>query len=250
MVKTIDIKTTQNVTISYELAFPRERILAWLLDFIFMVAINLLLLLFFLLLQAFSQMGFDSDTWMIYNLLVPAPLVTFYTLIQESIFNGQTLGKMILRIKVVKLNGKQPTFIDYLMRWSLRFLDIWLSAGSLAVILVLSTDQAQRLGELISNTAVVRVQSKVAIGLSDIMKIDTRTSYVPEFPDIRNFREEDILVIKQTIERYQKYRNSAHISAIQELTKVMSEKLALASSPENKIVFLKTLIKDYIVLTR
>ncbi|MDZ4822396.1 MAG: RDD family protein [Flavobacteriales bacterium] len=247
MLKAIDIRTTQNVTISYELAYLRERILAFLLDFIF-IAVGILVLMFIFNLVSFFD-DWDSG-WKYFQYLIILPIRSFYTLFFESVCHGQTPGKMILRIKVVKLDGKQPQFFDYLMRWTFRLIDVWMSFGILGSLLIVSTDHGQRLGDIVSNCTVVRVQSRLVIGLNDIMKIDTRSNYTPVYQGIRHFREEDILIIKQTIERYNQFRNESHRSAVLELCTVMKEKLNIENLPQNKIEFLKTLIKDYIVLTR
>lgn len=245
--RTIDIQTTQNVTISYEIALLRDRILAFILDIVILgVGLSFLFLFYF----AIDHDPFNSTTgvWMFY--FVYPCIVFFYTLTLESIFNGQTIGKMIMRIKVVKLDGRELAFFDYLLRWSFRLIDIWLSLGSLAAILSTSTPNGQRIGGLVSNTTVVKLSPSLNIGLHDLKKINTLENYKPQYTDIRNFKEEDMLLIKQTIERYQKYRNQAHREAIMELTEVLKEKLGLKTIPEGRIKFLKTLIRDYIVLTR
>jgi RDD family len=178
------------------------------------------------------------------------PVVTFYTLFFESIWNGQTPGKRILKIKVIKLNGKQPVFYDYLIRWTFRIIDVGVSGGVVGTILIASTDYAQRLGDMTSNSAVVRVNNRMQIALNDILKINTRQNYEPTYHRIANFREDDILLIKQTIERYQRYRNEAHKKAVLMLCENLKQRLELQDIGPDKIKFLKTLIKDYIVLTR
>jgi uncharacterized RDD family membrane protein YckC len=245
--QTIDIKTTQNVTISYELAGLLDRFLAFLIDALILVAgafiLNLLVLWFYLAIQS-------SETAEVIHMIIVFLPVTFYTLWSETFFNGQTVGKMALRIKVVKLDGKQLNFTDYLTRWAFRFVDIWLSFGGIAAILVTSTENGQRLGGLLSNSTVVRVRPKLKVTLKDILKINTKQNYEPVYPQIREFREEDLLLVKQTVDRFDKYKNEAHKETIRELSERMAEQLQLEEIPKDHKKFLKTLIKDYIVLTR
>lgn len=242
--KLIDIRTTQNVTITYELASLRDRLLAFLLDFMIYGIAFLLLVWVFALLSIVSVMG-EVFIWI---LALPVPI--FYSLCMEVLNNGQSVGKMALRIKVVKLDGKQLTFFDYLLRWCFRFIDIWFTGGTMAAILSSSTDHGQRLGGLVSNSTVVRLNPTLYVSLNDILKINTTDNYEPKYPAIRNFRESDMLLIKQTLDRYAKFRNDAHRSAINELTSVVAERLNLNGSPNDEVHFLKTVIKDYIVLTR
>lgn len=245
--KSIEIRTTQNVTITYALADTKDRIFASVLDFVFKLLATYLLYLLFLL---FLGIGFDNSSAVYFYFMLILPVNMFYTLILEYFFNGQTLGKMILGIKVIKLNGKQPEFYDYLIRWVFRIFDIFISAGTIAVMLVVSTEYAQRLGDMVSHCSVVRISKRTPISLKDILKIETRSSYEAQYPQIVKFREEDILLIKNTIERYNKFRNQAHRKAVQLLTASVAEKLGVEEPATDKIKFLKTLIKDYIVLTR
>lgn len=243
--RTIDIRTTQNVTITYEIASLRDRILAFVIDLVALIGLAILLGLITLWIAT----G-DDDLAQLFTLLVVSPSLVFYTFILESLNNGKTLGKMAMRLKVVKLDGKQLNNYDYLLRWTFRLIDIWFSLGSLAAILNSSSDNGQRLGGLVSNSTVVRVSPHFRVTLKEILKINTRENYEPVYPDVRQFREDDMLLIKQAIERYAKYKNQAHKEAILELVEVVRERLGISEEPKNKIKFLKTLIKDYIVLTR
>jgi hypothetical protein len=96
----------------------------------------------------------------------------------------------------------------------------------------------------------VRLKPTLFVSLQDILKIKTVESYEPQYHAIRNFREQDMLLIKQALERYQKYRNKSHRQALINLSDRVSERLALTEKPKDRIDFLKTVIKDYIVLTR
>jgi len=247
--KSIDIKTTQNVIINYELASARDRSIAFLVDTIVKVVVMLLLLWAYSSIVSFSYRNAENF-YEYFIFIFVLPIQTFYTLLFEVLMNGQTPGKRMMRIKVIKLDGKQPVFYDHLLRWSFRIIDVWTSLGSIAVILSASSDFAQRLGDMASNCTVVKVNINTVITLKDLMKIDTLSNYTPQYPAIGNFREEDILLIKQTIERYSRYRNNAHKNAVIELSQNISRKLELEPIESDHLKFLKVLIKDYIVLTR
>ena len=62
--------------------------------------------------------------------------------------------------------------------------------------------------------------------------------------------DEDMLLVKNSIDRFRSRPNKQHKELITELTKLVSEKLNISSIPENKVTFLKTVLQDYIVLTR
>lgn len=242
--RSIELQTTQNVTINYDLALLRDRILAFMLDTVIVVIAVLLIanVLFGLVLD----LGLSAE----FQYLVLAPMFTFYTLVMESLNQGQTIGKMALRIKVVRVDGEQMVFTDYLLRWAFRMIDIWLSLGAIAIVVISSSSKGQRLGDMVSNTTVVKANPSLFVSLRDIQQINTTSNYTPQYPDVRHFREQDMLTIKQTVDRYLKFRNQAHSEALSLLTESVCEKLQIAAVPDKKVEFLRGLIKDYIVLTR
>ena len=242
--RSIELQTTQNVTINYELAPLRGRVFAFILDVIF------LLIIIWIVSYGIMGLMLKLDLADEFIAIVVGPFITFYTLIFESLNRGRTPGKMILRTQVVRVDGKKMKFTDYLLRWVFRLLDIWFSFGAIGVIMISSSKSSQRLGGMLSNSAVVKSNPKLQLSLKDILKINTTSERTPKYREVRHFREEDMLVVKQTIERYQRYRNKAHKEAVVQLVDLMCEKLEIEQRPEDPIEFLRDIIKDYIVLTR
>lgn len=242
--RSIELQTTQNVTINYELAPLRDRVFAFILDVIF------ILIIIWIVSYGIMGLMLKLDLADEFMAIVVGPFITFYTLIFESLNRGRTPGKMVLRIQVVRMDGKKMKFTDYLLRWVFRLLDIWFSFGAIGVIMISSSKSSQRLGGMLSNSAVVKSNPKLQLSLKDILKINTTSERTPKYREVRHFREEDMLVVKQTIERYQRYRNKAHKEAVVQLVDLMCEKLEIEQRPEDPIEFLRDIIKDYIVLTR
>lgn len=241
----IDITTTQKVTIEYELASLRDRIFGWLMDFL--IITGSLIILFLLFVGAFDP---EFETINLFQYFIALPIFLFYTLVSEILMDGQTLGKRAVGIKVIKLNGKAPTVTDYLVRWVFRLVDIYLSAGTIASLLISSSDKGQRLGDLTANTTLIKVKFSLRFRLEDIEKISSLDNYEPSYPQVRQLSEQDMLSIKTVIARYRKYPNYAHQQVVVDLVDNLAGILELDSVPRNKIEFLKTLIRDYIVLTR
>ena len=243
--KTVEIKTTQNVPITYELAPARDRVVAFILDSIFK-SLGVGIIAFVLSLT----FGLNGTTGLVLYVLLIFPIITFYTLFFEMLFHGQTPAKMLMKIRVIKLNGKQAHAQDYLVRWVFRLVDIYLTAGISGLTMIISSASSQRAGDLLSNTIVVKSDSKISISLKEILRIDNRVNYQPQYPAIKSFREEDIILIKTTLDRYAKYKNEAHEDALVSLTFTLCERLQIPVPTGDKVSFLKTVVKDYIVLTR
>jgi uncharacterized RDD family membrane protein YckC len=238
--QTIDIITTQNVTIQYALASVRDRILSFFVD---AIVLGVCLMLMTLAFSSILGAGYD---YAVYLLIVP--FFTFYSLGQEIILNGQTIGKRLMSLKIVKVNGKEPTLSDYLIRWAFRFIDIWFSFGSIAVMLISSTDRQQRLGDLLANTAVIKLNPWSNVNLNEILSIHSIDTYKPTYPEVKKYSEQDMLLVKQTLDRIKSFDNAAHREALVMLADRMADQLGLASTPADKPLFLKTLLNDYVVI--
>ncbi|MFT4679805.1 MAG: putative RDD family membrane protein YckC [Flavobacteriales bacterium] len=241
--RTIEIRTTQNATISYELAPLSLRIFAFILDFVLLGTVGAIL-------YAFSYMLPGAYSAQLMQFIIITPMIAFYTLVSEVILDGQTIGKKALQIRVVKLNGKRVEPFDFVLRWAFRMVDIWMSLGSLSAILISATDNGQRLGGIISNTAVIRLKPNMEVSLEDLLKINRLEDYEPTYLGVKSFKEADMLLIKHTIDRYKKFKNDAHKEALHELARVVGQRLGLDSIPEDEVAFLRAAVKDYIVLTR
>ncbi|MBI5917337.1 MAG: RDD family protein [Bacteroidetes bacterium] len=242
----IDIRTTQNVTIEYELAALRERFFAFFIDLLIFWAIYFL---FWIL--AISLVADAVTDWGIhFMLLMNLVGLMIYHLLSEALGNGRSWGKRAVNLKVVRLDGKEPGVGDYLLRSVFLLVDFALSFGVLGGLLIGSTFKSQRLGDLAANTTVVRVKSKLSFRLQDILKINTLENYEPKYPAVRQMSEADMLLIKNLLGRCQSWQNTAHAEAVRQATQRFCQELDIEPPRGNQIEFLKTLIRDYIVLTR
>lgn len=242
--KSIEIKTTQNVRLEYELASLRERILAFLLDLITMGLVVLLLSLIFNgILKLYGTLEVISS-------IFTGCVIMFYSLTLEYFNSGQSVGKKLMKIQVIKITGDKATFYDYLGRWIFRLLDIYSSFGAIASVLIASSSRAQRIGDIVSNTCVIKLESSVYLSLNDILKIQSRETYQPVYAQAKHLAEDDVILIKGTIDRFKKYRNDAHTEAVRDLTDRIKSLLEIRESTPDNVKLLQTVINDYIVLTR
>lgn len=248
MQKFIEINTTQNVTIEYELAKLRERGLAWLLD----IAIVLVgYFVFFQLLRAMLGDFMEETGWAMLVVLFPVLAYFLYNILFEIWNIGQTPGKMALSIKVVRLDGKDPEWSDVVLRAVLHLVDSLFSFSVIGAMLIKTTGKSQRLGDMAANTTVIKIQaSQYQFRLQDILSISTLENYKPVYPQVRRLSERDMIFIKNVLSRMQRYPNQAHEEVVEDLVTHLMPILEIGQRPLQRVDFLKTLLKDYIVLTR
>jgi uncharacterized RDD family membrane protein YckC len=90
-----------------------------------------------------------------FGLLAILIWVGYFAVIEWS-WNGQTIGKRLTGIRVIKRNGTSITFRDAFIRALMRLVD-WLPAnGLVALVSFFATKNQQRLGDLVADTVVVR----------------------------------------------------------------------------------------------
>lgn len=240
--QTIEIITAQNVLIEHELAALRDRILALLLD------------LFFIFLSiwglSFIISIINASLLERYLYFVAMPFFFFYSLAFEYYNRGQSPGKKIMGIKVVKLNGIEASLGDYTARWAFRLIDIYFSLGAVASLLINSSAKRQRIGDIVANTTVISVRLSQSLRLEQLLKINSLDSYSPKYTEVRKLREADVLLIKNTLDRYRAYKNEAHLQAMDLMAKKLQELLDITEVKQTNEEFLKTIINDFIVLTR
>lgn len=241
--ETITIKTTQNVTIEYDPAPYSSRLIAFVIDF-FIVNFS------FNILRSIIGIIIPGSMSGRAIILIGIAVLFLYHFVMEVFADGQSLGKKLLKIKVVKLNGSEPRVSDHLLRTIFLLVDFLFTAGILGSVLIISSGKKQRLGDIAAGTALINKTPSSKFKLSDILEIDDLDVYEPQYPEIRNMKESDMLLVKKVIQRYQRYRNRAHSEAVVQTVERISELLELEEVPKKKIAFLKTVLKDYIVLTR
>lgn len=239
--KSIEITTTQNVTIQYGLASIWDRAIALVIDIAVIAIVSLIL-------WGLQAWLFPSATILLMYLVI-LPFFLLYSLAFEQLNNGQSLGKMALKLRVIRMDGERVNFFDYLMRWMFRAFDIYFSSGGIAVLSVVSTTNSQRIGDLLANTVVVNVGKTERMKLDNLLKLNKMDKYVITYPQVLKMPEEAMLIVKETLTKQMKQNNFAHQKALDLLVEKMEAELEL-KAPENKVQFLKTLLKDYIVLTR
>ena len=162
----------------------------------------------------------------------------FYHLIFEITMNGQSIGKKILNIKVVKLNGAQATLGGYLLRWILWPLDTFFYGG-IAILCITIGGKGQRLGDITAGTTVIKL--KKSGFLKDHTLNDLDVNYTPVFLVADQLTPEYITLIKLAIKAKLEMLDDKPVEAITAKTK---SKLNISTDlPDLK--FLHTIMKDY-----
>jgi len=231
----LNINTVQNVEISNKIAGVGDRILAYMFDILVFIGY----FLFLGLISYFIETNFDKAV-LIVIILFP---YGFYDLISETFFNGQSFGKKIMKIRVVKADGTQATFYNYFIRWIFRLIDISISSGVIGMLTIIINGKGQRLGDLAAGTTVIRLNRKNNIENTIYQKISSE--YKPVFVNVQNFSEKDIKIINKVYQHLRRAEQNNENINLAYKTKKKIEATIKQESELNPMQFFETVLKDY-----
>ena len=239
----IKISTAQNIDIEYEVAGLGERIAARCID----LAGFVILYFITVIVGVIAAIG-NSGMGLIIVLVVFGVTFAFYDLVCELTMNGQTFGKKALKIKVISLDGSQPTFGQYLIRWLFRMIDFGLPFGwgVVALITVATSKNHQRVGDMLAKTTLIKTTPRT--GLENVaFNFDLPDEYTPMFKEVLHLNDRDIELVHEVLTGYYQTGNADLIYAM--TTKIKAHILVAIPAGMNELQFLETVIKDYNFLT-
>lgn len=226
------IETAQNVNILQNVAGVGDRIVAYLVDGIIMG------LYVFIVIMLFSNVNLSDDYNMIVGMTIGLPLF-LYHLLWETLWNGRSPGKALLKLRVVKTDGSKPAFSNYMLRWLLRLIDITATTGGLALVTILLNGKGQRVGDIAASTTVIT--EKQTVNFAQTILMDIPENYEPSYPQVTVFSDSEIQTIKNLfIEARNNGNHNVILKLAYRVSSVMEVKLE-----ETPMKFIDKVIKDY-----
>ncbi len=214
--ETLIIETPERVQLEFALASIDNRFLACAIDHLIQfLAMILVYLVAALLLSAspkgeVSEIFAETPKWVLAIVIIVVFLLfTSYFAFFEWLWNGQTPGKKLLKLRVIREDGRPATLWETIARNLMRLFDImpfpFYSIGFIAVFL---SSRDQRIGDLFAGTVVVRERadesptfdSVFANPLADsaFRRLQKQTNFVA---DLSNLTEKEIDVVETFLRR-------------------------------------------------
>nr|WP_315034832.1 RDD family protein [uncultured Chryseobacterium sp.] len=238
----IAINTSQNVNISFNIAGVGERMLAFIIDLLIRVAYVIIVLYVFFNIFDLGYLlnGLDQWSMMAVYIILTFP-VYIYPVVLESLMEGQTPGKKLMKIRVVKIDGYQASFGDYMIRWVFRIIDVSF-AGVVGLISMIVSKNNQRLGDIASGTAVISLKNNINISHTILENI--QENYIPSFPQVIALSDNDMRIIKDNYTKALKIDDRQIISKLSDKIKGIL-KLEIDPTKMTERQFINIIIKDY-----
>ncbi len=251
----IQINTAFNIDLEFDIAEFHKRLLAYIIDYLLMIVY--LWAMKTLLYNAFNV---ESESTMGLDILIISLPMLFYSFLCELWMNGQTIGKRIMSIRVISLEGGEPTLGQYMLRWITKFFEwpflfgyIFFSKENLiiysfitgflgvaVVIIIAVTQKNQRLGDLAAGTVVVNTKTQLSIDDTIFMDVKT-TGYQVTFANVMRLSDRDINTIKSVVTQATKSGNYDMCNRVAMKVKDVL-KIQTDMHPDQ---FLEKLLQDY-----
>lgn len=243
------IRSPTNVSINYQLAPMLERAFAFVIDFILVLTVSQLVSFAIGSLLRFI-IGEDYFLNLFLSAFLPVVLFLCYFALSEYWFQGQTLGKRVIGLRTIRLDGAPPTFETYGLRAAMLILDFLMCFGTIGLLAAASSPLNQRIGDRISQTVVIRTKARSLYQLNDILNIKTIEDHQVMYPTAIRLDIKQALIIKEVMVKWETRRANALKGVITTTANRVAKTLDIEVPPQRQLEFLRQVLRDYIVLTR
>jgi uncharacterized RDD family membrane protein YckC len=225
------ILTGQYVRIRQAAASVGDRMLAQLIDWVLELAYAAFMI------WVFSKLNAEPLT--VFFVLVFPLLV--YPLCCEVFNQGQSVGKMIMKTRVVMADGSVPSLSAYLLRWLLIIVDGPLMAY-MGIVVIAATRHHQRIGDLAAGTMVVKLQSytKIQVSLDEFDYVNE--NYKPHYPQAADLSLEQLNVISRALAASEAKGGEQRI---EQLSLKVQQLLGVTPREQQAEAFLARIVRDY-----
>ena len=145
------VLTPEKVIVAYDLASVGPRIVAHLIDLLCYIAISIGLSTFIgFVFAPVPELGQAVAT------LIFAFAFFLYFIVSEGAFQGYTMGKKLMKMRVLNVDGTPITWRTSILRNLLRVADMLPAIPLVGLIMLFLNPRSQRVGDLVAGTIVIR----------------------------------------------------------------------------------------------
>jgi uncharacterized RDD family membrane protein YckC len=232
------IETPERVELHYVLANIGNRFLAAGIDHLIQTVAMVIILL---AAGALSNWQFFSsmNVWTAaLTVLVIFSIYWGYFVAFETLWSGQTPGKRIMRLRVVREDGRPVRFFEVFVRNLLRLaIDFQpLPSYAVGVISIIFSARSKRIGDFVAGTVVVKERATEAPSLSEIIKVSEieqqrmeRTTPAPFLADTRLLSEQELRAVETFLKRRFELKEPNRAALAARIAHPISIKLGIAT---------------------
>lgn len=206
------VLTPEKVVVSFDLGSVGSRVAAELIDILFIIAVMIGLSIA----GTFAGLAFGTEMVTAILVVISAFSLFAYHALMEGLMQGQTLGKKVMKLRVIHVDGTPVNLRSAFLRNLLRPADMLPGLYLVGLILIFLNSKAQRIGDLVAGTTVV----KIPAAQEGYTPAPHRVGVHPleqMVPDLHNMNLEEYHAIKRLCDRFPFLPHEEQNRSIQEI---------------------------------
>jgi uncharacterized RDD family membrane protein YckC len=251
------VGTPEHIDVAYDVAGIGSRFLAALIDHLIIAVV--LSLSCFALALASDQFNLGLDGILVLSLFGLGIYLSLcgYYIFFETIWNGQTPGKRLFGLRMVRVGGRPLGFVGSAVRNFIRLADFLPALYGLGLIVMFIDRRARRLGDMAAGCIAVRERGVVTLASLDAPASLDQPA-VPAaaqvaIPNLRVLRREDYDLVQEYLRRRSSLSAEARHRLSLQLVEGLSQRLGYPihlRQPGDADLFLYQVAAEYQALQR
>lgn len=251
----LTIETPERVELRYVLASVGNRFLAAFIDHIAQIVliIGVLLGLNFLV-ERTNSFGLSPNLAAALFVLLLFGIYWGYFVLFETIWSGQTPGKKLMKLRVIREDGRPVRFFEVFVRNLLRVTIDFLPPPSFAtgVVSIIFSERSKRIGDFVAGTVVIKERATEAPSLEQVLKYaegeQKRLEPIANQPfktDTRILNAQEVRAIESFLKRRYELPDDKRALLATRIARSIASKLSLVNLTISPEAFLEEVDRQY-----
>jgi uncharacterized RDD family membrane protein YckC len=228
------VDTPENIEFAYDIAGIGSRFLAAIIDTLVIGAALLILGLLVSVVSANTDFTptTSSSVAAAIGAILSFLILWGYYIVFELVWNGQSIGKRAIGLRVVREGGQPVTFVGSAIRNLIRIVDFLPAFYGIGVIVMFVDRRARRLGDLAGGTLVVKERRGVTLeSLTQSAAVSAAQSdapaQLPTLPNVHLLNDQDYNLIQEFLRRRAELGRDARVRLGAQLASGLQARLGL-----------------------
>lgn len=223
------IDTPEQVSLEFNLAGIGSRFMAVFIDTLLQGMLLFAAMIAGVSVALVSQMG---STWAIaIVILVYFGIYWGYFAVFETVWKGQTPGKRLIKIRVIKGDGRSINVYDAMIRNLIRIIDFLPTAYGVGVLTMFIDKKNRRLGDLVAGTVVIHDREHVGIEANLGTEVAVQSQALATY-DVTKLEPEYLAMIERFMARRFDIEYGARLSTGDQLASMVRSKLGITKEEQ------------------
>jgi uncharacterized RDD family membrane protein YckC len=206
---------------------------------LFAVSVLIIVVFFSSSYNKFANSEFVKSLTFFFYLILIFVLQWGYYFALEMLFNGKTIGKMILGLRTINYEGEYLDFKSCFLRNFFRVFDVYMTFCLGAFFCMIINKDFRRIGDLAANTIVIR-ESKFNIPVPDFTIQNTKVQNTGAVRLTKHLSEKELYIIRQFLNSIDKFAPEKKKDLAEKLARSINERLNDTEAIEDPIKYLQS----------